>query len=102
MYTPAQKTRITACAPLFCFVSLQMSASPQASFTANQTLGCVPLTVQFTNSSTGAATYYWDLGNGNTSSLANPVNVFTTPGTYTVKLIASDANGVTDTLVRTS
>ena len=102
MYLPAPKTRITTCALFFCFISFQLSASPQAGFTANQTIGCVPLTVQFTNSSSGAVTYYWDLGNGNTSSLTNPVNVYTTPGTYTVSLIASDANGVNDTVVSTN
>src|SRR5688572_5770406 len=102
MYRPAPKTRITTCALFFCLVSFQLSASPQAGFTVNQTIGCVPLTVQFTNSSTGAVSYYWDLGNGNTSTLINPVNVYTTPGTYTVSLIASDANGVNDTLVSTN
>jgi len=102
MYTPAQKIRITAYALLFCLQCFSLTASPQAAFTANQTIGCAPLTVQFTNSSTGAVSYYWDLGNGNTSSLVNPVNVYTTPGTYTVKLIATDASGITDTLVRTN
>ena len=78
----------------FCNVSL---ALPTASFTANQTSGCLPLNVQFTNTSVGAVTWYWDLGNGNTSTLSDPSNLFTSPGNFTITLIAYDASGNTDT-----
>src|SRR5258706_6718116 len=72
-------------------------ASPMASFTANQTSGCSPLNVQFSNSSTGAVSYFWDLGNGNTSTLTNPSNLFTAAGSYTITLVAIDASGAKDT-----
>src|SRR5260221_13987902 len=72
-------------------------ASPHASFTANQTSGCSPLNVQFTNASTGATSYYWNLGNGNTSSLTNPANLFTSAGSYTIILVAMDSTGGRDT-----
>lgn len=75
----------------------RVQAALNASFTANQTSGCSPLSVQFTNTSTGAVSYYWMLGNGNTSTLLNPSNLYINTGSYTVTLIATDGNGVTDT-----
>src|SRR5436190_18585884 len=83
---------------VLCSVGLRnAAATPQASFTANQTTGCVPLNVQFTNTSTGAVSYYWDMGNGNTSTLSNPSNLYTTTGSFTVFLIAIDGSGARDT-----
>jgi len=86
-------------AAAYCILLLPTAArsSPSASFTASVTSGCSPLNVQFTNTSTGAITYYWDLGNGNTSTLTDPSNLFTSAGSYTVTLIATDANGIKDT-----
>ena len=79
---------------------LRAGAVPVASFSASQTTGCPPLNVQFNNTSTGAVSYYWDLGNGNTSTLANPSNTYTVPGTYTIRLVAIDGAGNRDTLTR--
>ncbi|HOT95473.1 MAG TPA: PKD domain-containing protein, partial [Methanoregulaceae archaeon] len=63
-----------------------------ASFTADQTVGPVPLTVQFTDTSTGDPTsFVWDFGDGATSIERNPVHTFGTPGTFNVKLTASHA-----------
>ncbi|MFI5220499.1 MAG: PKD domain-containing protein, partial [Bacteroidia bacterium] len=74
-------------------------AQPSASFSAIPTVGCAPLTVAFSNTSSGANSYYWDFGNGNTSTLANPSTVYLTPGFFTVILIAiNTSNGQRDTL----
>jgi PKD repeat protein len=81
---------------LFAYIG-NAYALPHASFTANQRNGCVPLNVEFTNMSTGAVSYYWDMGNGNTSTLPNPSNLYTNPGSYTVFLVAIDATGNRDT-----
>ncbi len=43
-------------------------------------------TVTFTDNSIGANNWTWDFGDGQTSSLQDPVNVFATTGTYTVML----------------
>jgi len=57
--------------------------------------------VSFTNKSGGASSYLWTFGDGNTSTSANPVNIYTNPGTYTVTLAATN-NGVGNTLVLAS
>jgi PKD repeat protein len=47
-----------------------------ASFSADVTAGCHPLTVNFTNNSNNADVYYWDFGNGITSGVGDPKNKF--------------------------
>jgi PKD repeat protein len=66
---------------------------PVASFTAGPTNGLAPLTVHFTNSSTGATNYSWSFGDGNVSTSVNPINTYTNAGTYTVTLTAIGAAG---------
>ncbi|MEI6852604.1 MAG: gliding motility-associated C-terminal domain-containing protein [Bacteroidota bacterium] len=60
-----------------------------ASFTADPESGILPLSVNFTFTGSGATLYSWNFGDGSTSTDQNPVHVFSTPGTYTVILIAS-------------
>lgn len=68
--------------------------SPVANFSATNTAGCSPLIVQFTDQSTGSPTsWHWDLGNGSTATVQNPTTTYTTPGTYTITLIATNASG---------
>lgn len=55
------------------------------------------LSAVFTNSSSGANSYTWDFGDGNTSSQTNPAHTYANPGTYTVCLISSNSCG-SDTL----
>jgi gliding motility-associated-like protein len=68
-----------------------------AAATANPTNGVVPLTVNFTNNSQNTSTYFWDFGNNSTSTDANPSTTYTSEGTYTVILIATNAGGCSDT-----
>ncbi|WP_292394423.1 PKD domain-containing protein [Methanoculleus sp. UBA303] len=71
----------------------EVVAAPVAAFTANVTSGDAPLTVAFTDESTGAATWSWAFGDGNTSTDRNPVHTYTAAGTYTVILTATNAAG---------
>ena len=51
--------------------------------------GCSPITVDFTNNNPGLLAYQWDFGNGNISTLENPVpQVYTAPGDYIVEYTA--------------
>src|SRR5574337_328091 len=69
-------------------------AQLNADFKADITYGCKPVTVNFTDLSTGNPTgWNWDFGNGNNSVLSNPKAVYLNPGTYTVKLTVTNANG---------
>lgn len=70
---------------------------PVASFTTSQDSGCAPLLINFTNTSSGAISYQWTLGNGNNSSLQHPSSSYINAGTYTVVLIATSATGGKDT-----
>jgi len=75
-------------------LSLKSSAQLSASFTANNTSGCSPLLVNFTDHSTGNPTdWKWNLGNGASSVLQNPSVVYINPGTYTVKLVIKNTAG---------
>jgi PKD repeat protein len=60
-------------------------------------------TATFTNSSSSinsTLNYYWDFGDGNTSSIQNPSHTYATNGTYTITLIASDCI-FSDTITKT-
>jgi gliding motility-associated-like protein len=61
-----------------------------------------PTAVNFTNSSTGTGSlsYQWDFGDGGSSNQLNPVHVYNTSGTYTVRLIVRNNTGCVDTLTR--
>lgn len=66
---------------------------PVASFDATRRTGTAPVTVVFSDSSTGdPGSWSWDFGDGSLSSAQNPVHTYVRPGTYDVSLTV--ANGV--------
>ena len=67
--------------------------STVADFVGGPTNGTAPLTVSFTNLSSGAASYAWDFGDGHTSTAQHPVNVYSNPGSYTVTLTTTGVGG---------
>lgn len=72
-----------------------------SSFTSNVTNGTENTTIQFTDTSTGKPTsWYWDFGDGKTSTEQNPSHTYTTPGNYTVTLTVSDENSTNSTISR--
>ncbi|MBA3829629.1 MAG: PKD domain-containing protein [Taibaiella sp.] len=81
------------CIGLVIALPYNTKAQITANFSASTTSGCSPIVVNFTDLSTGTPTAWsWDLGNGATSTLQNPSTTYTTAGTYTVKLTASNAS----------
>ena len=67
---------------------------PVASFTGLPTSGTIPLTVAFTDASTGIPTSWsWNFGDGATDTTQNPSHTYTAVGIYKVTLIASNAGG---------
>jgi gliding motility-associated-like protein len=74
---------------------------PIISFTADKTIDCKsPFTVKFTNNTSDAISYVWDFGDGTSSSNQNPTHTYTTPGSYDVRLIATNLNACSDTMVK--
>ncbi len=66
-----------------------------ASFSAVQ-LSSPPLTVAFTDTSTGSPTSWaWVFGDGATSVLQNPGHTYAAAGVYNVKLTVTNASGST-------
>jgi len=93
------------CKAAFLFVGLSASVKVEgqlnAGFTADKTGGCSPLTVSFTNTTTGAspgATYTWQFGNGNSITTGNPslpvAAVYYTAQAFTVALTVNDGGVV--------
>ena len=64
---------------------------PVASFTVSNTVGCSPVTVNFSNTSTENAEFLWDFGNGIVDSVTtNPSMTFVDTGTFIVTLVVKD------------
>jgi FOG: PKD repeat len=62
--------------------------------------GCAPHTAEFNNTSLAGKEFYWDFGDGATSTEVHPTHVYTTAGTYPVRLIVIDSStcNISDTM----
>lgn len=68
-------------------------SSVAASFALSSDAPCMGDCISLSNTSSGASTYAWSFGDGQSSTLQNPPQVcYAAPGTYNVQLIACDAN----------
>ncbi len=54
---------------------------------------CIPDPVVFNNNSSNGNTFFWNFGDGNTSTAVNPTHFYTSPGSYNVTLVVSDSFG---------
>ena len=71
-----------------------IGSPPMAKFLAEPITGQVPLTVQFTDLSTGSPTSWeWLFGDGSTSSDQNPVHTFQQSGSFNVTLKVTNNYG---------
>jgi PKD repeat protein len=64
-------------------------------FNTNPAYGCGPLTVSFTNFTTGATVYSWNFGDGNVSNATSPTHTYaapigSVPDTFIVMLAANN------------
>jgi PKD repeat protein len=67
----------------------------EADFTATPTSGGVPLTVDFTDISTGEIdSWYWTFGDGETSTEQHPTHIYTDTNVYTVTLTVNGPTGI--------
>ncbi|MCC7224536.1 MAG: PKD domain-containing protein [Chitinophagales bacterium] len=58
--------------------------------TEDPIIACAPHTINFDNQSINATTYFWDFGDGITSSDSLPTHTFSNAGSYNVMLIAAN------------
>src|ERR1017187_2121882 len=76
-------------------VSVVVEPPPIVSFTANNTTSCsLPDSVTFTNTTTAGGSYIWYFGDGDTSSAVNPLHIYMTANSFTVKLVTISACGI--------
>lgn len=88
------------CADSTVTVNTLTISDPVAGFTQSDTLACPFYSVNFTNTSTGPnLNYAWNFGDGNSSSLASPVHIYTTEGNYVVRLKITDQYGCQDSVI---
>jgi len=75
---------------------IQVTPNPSfPNFTAKPRSGKVPLTVAFTETSSGGipTLWYWTFGDGGEASVPNPVHTYTNAGNYSVDLETANGDG---------
>lgn len=73
---------------------------PVANFTNDSSI-CSGIPAQFAaTSGNDVITWHWDFGDGSTDIIQNPVHTFTASGIYPVKLVVTNSDHCSDTLVK--
>ncbi|MBI5372622.1 MAG: PKD domain-containing protein [Sphingobacteriales bacterium] len=78
-------------APDSFVIALSVADNVRAGFTTPPT-GCIPYDAVFNNTSLAGQSFFWDFGDGSSSTTASPTHTYTLPGTYTIMLVASNPN----------
>ncbi len=77
-------------------IDIAAATGPTAGFSVSLN----ELEATFTDASSAGdsaiSSYLWEFGDGNTSTLQNPVYAYATPGTRQVRLTVTDGNGLSD------
>ena len=82
----------------YYYINVTARILPIPNFTANITSGLQGLPVQFTDDSiTGITTWNWTFGDGNTSTVQNPLFIYNVIGTFNVKLNITNNSGYNET-----
>lgn len=85
------------------FIISDIIDNPVAAFTSEPGIPARltgPVSVGFSNQSTGADSYRWDFGDGTTSAEANPVHEYTAYGRFDIKLTATRRNACSTSIMR--
>lgn len=71
-----------------------------ADYSLNDSVGCVPLEVNFFNASVGSLSQSWNFGNDSTSSELDGYFYYETPGNYNVKLLVENSIECEDSIFK--
>lgn len=76
------------------YITVSSASPPLASFTADRTIGTVPFTVRFNDTSSNSPTsWLWSFGDGSSDTEQNPAHTYENTGIYTVSLTAANGAG---------
>ena len=78
-------------------LTVDSTGFPDAQFGFYPNPVCPLQPVQFYSYNSNAAAYYWDFGDGNTSTAASPMHPYTTTGLYNAFLVVTNGCGNMDT-----
>jgi PKD repeat protein len=74
-------------------------ALPVPNFTISNS--CVSKDIVFNNTTTGAVSFAWNLGDGSSSATKSPVYQYANAGTYTISLLATSGFGCKNSITKT-
>lgn len=77
--------------------TIDIVPKPAGAFNYHSIDGDVQGVLHFENQTTGAVDYHWDFGNSITSTLFEPVSLYTLEGAYTIVLVSLSPEGCADT-----
>lgn len=83
------------------YITVNPCIAPTAGFSGSPLSGDYPLTVGFSDASSGAASYSWDFGDGGSSTASNPNHTYNAAGTYSVTQTVTNSCG-SDQLIRSN
>ncbi len=96
-------TDIHGCTDSYVYTGDILATEITADFTADNVSGCTPVTTTFTDLSTSSdgeiVSWLWYFGDGDSSTVQNPVHEYTVPGSYDITLIVTSISGCTDELI---
>ena len=81
--------------------NIEVVAKPVTDFTGTNIAGCKPpMTVSFTDQSTGGSSWLWDFGDGTQSTLQNPTHIYNSYGSFNVTLTTSSAASCSNSVTK--
>lgn len=96
---------VYGCRPDTAVRTLYTFGNPTPDFTMSTDSGCGPLQVSFTNTTPNGISYTWRLGNGETQTTLNAGSTYlpalVNDSIYTIRLIASNGPGCSDSVSKT-
>ena len=89
-------TSLTNDCPAYDSTALLVLPYPDISATSDLNNGCIPLGVNFSSTVNSTGFYFWDFGDGNTSTLDNPSHIYSSDGYFDVFVRFEDLSGCVD------